>query len=210
MSERNADDSARAKAASTAIRDVLLVVDVIDDFRHSDGEALLASFRARVSGMVAVLRTARDAGVTVIYANDNRGIWDGDAGRLVTEATERGFGADVVQQLEPCDEDRFLVKPRYSAFDLTPLPLLLRELGAQRLILIGATTEMCVAQTAIDARERGYKVTVLADACACVDPTAEQIALSYLRSVTGTFVRCASEWSPGSMLEDRNAAEART
>jgi nicotinamidase-related amidase len=142
MSERNADHSARAQAASTAIRDVLLVVDVIDDFRHSDGEALLASFR--------------------------------------------------------------------SAFDLTPLPLLLRELGAQRLILVGATTEMCVAQTAIDARERGYKVTVLADACACVDPTAEQTALSNLRSVTGTFVRCASEWSPGSMLEDRNAAEART
>jgi nicotinamidase-related amidase len=47
---------------------------------------------------------------------------------------------------------------------------------------------MCVAQTAIDARELGYKVTVLADACACVDPRLEAVALEYLEAVTGTVV----------------------
>jgi nicotinamidase-related amidase len=49
-------------------------------------------------------------------------------------------------------------------------------------------TEMCVTQTAITARELGFKVTVLAGACACVDERLERIALEYLRQVAGVFV----------------------
>jgi nicotinamidase-related amidase len=49
-------------------------------------------------------------------------------------------------------------------------------------------TEMCVTQTAIAARELGFKVTVLAGACACVEERLERIALEYLREVAGVFV----------------------
>jgi len=50
------------------------------------------------------------------------------------------------------------------------------------------STEGCVAQTTIDARELGFKVSVLADACATVDERIEQVALEYLESVAGAFV----------------------
>lgn len=46
-------------------------------------------------------------------------------------------------------------------------------------------TERCVTQTAIAARELGFKVTVMADACACVDARLERVALEYLRDVVG-------------------------
>ena len=49
-------------------------------------------------------------------------------------------------------------------------------------------TEMCVAQTAIDARERELHVTVVTSACASVDIAAERIALEYLEQVTGTML----------------------
>jgi nicotinamidase-related amidase len=49
-------------------------------------------------------------------------------------------------------------------------------------------TEMCVTQSAIAARELGYKVTVLADACVCVDERLEQVALEYLGDVVGVYV----------------------
>ena len=179
------------------LHDVLLVVDVIDDFSHTDGDALLSSFRSRAPGMQRALATARSADVAVVYANDNRGVWDGDRNRLLREALEHGSGADVVDPLQPQNGERFLVKPRYSAFDLTPLPLLLEALEAERLVLMGATTEMCVAQTAIDARERDFKVTVLDDACACIDEELERVALAYLREVTGSFVVPAANWTPG-------------
>jgi nicotinamidase-related amidase len=192
-------------AGSSRLRDALLVVDVVDDFRHPDGEALLASFRARREPMEAALRAAREADVPVVYANDNSGIWDGDRRRLISEALEHGLGGDVVAALQPRGVERFVVKPRYSAFDLTPLPLILEELDAQRLVVIGATTEMCVTQTAIDARERGYLVTVLADACASIDEEVEQVALAYLQQVTGTFVVATGAWTPGAAAHNPGA-----
>ena len=54
-----------------------------------------------------------------------------------------------------------------------------------RLLVAGTSTEGCVAQTAIDARELGYKVTVLAGACATTDEALEQTALRYLVDVVG-------------------------
>ena len=169
------------------MRDVLLVVDILDDFGHDDGDALLASLRERARYVEATLTAARRAGVPLVYANDHHGVWDGDRRRLVDMALD-GPGGALIEPLAPDADDRFVVKPRYSAFDLTPLELLLRELGAERVVLLGSTTEMCVAQTAIDARERDLKVTVVADACICIDAAMERIALAYLERVAGVQV----------------------
>jgi nicotinamidase-related amidase len=174
------------------MNDALLLVDVIKDFRHEDGDALLASFRERHGGLVAALDRARSEGVPVIYANDHGGHWDGDAPGLVRRAVEEGRAGDLVQAVRPRPGDRFVLKTRYSAFDSTPLEILLAELSVDRLLLAGTATEMCVAQTAIAARELGYKVTVLAAACACVDEADERIALDYLERVVGVRIERTS------------------
>ena len=85
--------------------------------------------------------------------------------------------------IAPQEGDRFVVKPRYSAFDHTPLELILRELEIERILLAGAATEGCVVQTAIDGRELGFKISVLVDACASPNERLEQIALAYLEEV---------------------------
>jgi len=41
--------------------------------------------------------------------------------------------------------------------------LLLRDLDVERLLVIGGATERCIVQTAIDARELDFKVTILTD-----------------------------------------------
>jgi nicotinamidase-related amidase len=169
------------------VKDALLLVDVLNDFQHQDGDRLLESFRRRHGAMVRAVQAARDGGVPVVYAQDNRGIWDGDGRRLVREALD-GPGGDLLQALAPAEGESLVVKPRYSAFDKTPLELVLRDLDAERLLLAGAATEGCVAQTAIDARELGFKVTVLADACATVDERNEQVALDYLENVVGAMI----------------------
>jgi nicotinamidase-related amidase len=170
------------------MRDVLLLVDVINDFLHEDGEALLASFRVRHDRLRTELERARGS-IPVIYANDDWGRWDGNAPALVRHAIEKGLGGDLVAKVAPQPGDHLVLKPRYSAFDSTPLEILLRQLEAERLLLAGAATEMCVAQTAIAARELDFKVTVLADACACVDERNEGIALDYLAAVAGVRVQ---------------------
>jgi nicotinamidase-related amidase len=170
------------------MKDALLLVDVIQRFEHEDGERLRASFAERLAEMRAALESARVRGIPVVYASDNEGVWDGDAPALVRRAIEQGRGGDLVATIQPQPGERFVIKPRYSAFDVTPLELILRELKIERILLAGAATEMCVAQTAIQARELGFKVTVLAHACATTDPELEQVALTYLESVAGVFV----------------------
>jgi nicotinamidase-related amidase len=167
------------------VKDALVLVDVINDFDHDDGERLLRSFRERHAGLVRAIERARAAGIPIVYANDNVGVWDGDAPGLVRHAVEAGRGGSLVAAIAPRSGDRFVVKPRYSAFDRTPLELLLEELEVERILLAGTATEMCVAQTAIDGRELGFKVSVLVDACASVDERNERISLEYLENVVG-------------------------
>jgi nicotinamidase-related amidase len=168
--------------------DALLVVDVINDFAHDDGPALLSSFEERVDGMKGAISEARAAAVPVIYVNDDHGRWDSNVSALIGDTIERGAGGRVIKQVTPQEGDPLLLKQRYSGFDHTSLDLLLERLEIKRVVLIGAATEGCVVQTAIDAREHGLQATILASACATTDPALEAIALDYAEQVGGIRV----------------------
>jgi nicotinamidase-related amidase len=171
----------------TSNETALIVVDVINTFEHEDAEALLASFRERVEAMERAIEHARENGIPVIYANDANGDWDGDAPRHVRRAID-GSGGDVVRRIAPRNGDLFFFKPRYSAFDQTPLRQVLSDLDIGHIQLAGAATEGCVVQTGIDAREQGLKVTILARACATADGELEELALGYAEKVGGMRV----------------------
>ena len=68
------------------MKSAILVVDVITDFEHPDGDKLLASFAEARPALEAVLADARGRGPPVVYANDNGGLWDGDGRGLVERA----------------------------------------------------------------------------------------------------------------------------
>jgi nicotinamidase-related amidase len=178
------------------VKDALVLVDVVNLFDHEDGDALLASFRERRAGFTEALTRARTVGTPVVYVNDSQGRWDSDAPGLVRAALA-GRGGDVVRALAPHPGERFVLKPRYSIFDHTPLVLLLRELEIDRLLLAGGATEMCIVQSAIDARELGFKLTILADACAAVDEEMERLSLEYAERIVGARVERVEDVLPG-------------
>jgi nicotinamidase-related amidase len=175
--------------------DALLVIDVFDTFEHDDAGSLLESFRERGAAMAAAISSARDAGIPVVYVNDDRDRWDADAPGLAREAAD-GPGGDVIGPLLPRAGDRVLLKHRYSAFDHTALELLLEAESVERVLVVGAATEGCVVQTALDAREHGLKATILADACATTDPELEETALRYARDVGGIRISGESSTVP--------------
>ncbi len=167
--------------------DVLLAVDVFNDFDHEDGDRLLDSFRERAPNMERTIAAARAAGVPVVYVNDGHARWDGDVRRLVADALD-GKGGKLLEPLVPRDGEPLLLKHRYSAFDHTALDILLESLGGTRVLLIGAATEACVVQTAIDARELGLKASIVVDACARTDQELEEIAIRYASRVGGVHL----------------------
>ncbi|MCK7497737.1 MAG: isochorismatase family protein [Comamonadaceae bacterium] len=57
-----------------------------------------------------------------------------------------------------------MLKPRYSAFDQTPLELPLTRIGAERLVIsAGLATNLCVQFSAMDAFVRGFELWVPED-----------------------------------------------
>jgi nicotinamidase-related amidase len=174
------------------MRDGLFVVDVFNDFDHEDGDVLLASFQERVSAMVGAIAAARVAEIPVVYLNDQLERWDADAPGLVRSALSVRPSGEVIAPLAPKPGDRFVLKPRYSGFDHTALALLLQELRIERILLIGSATEGCIVQTGLDAREAGFKVTIVADACATNDSELAEVALRYAEGVGGMCISDAS------------------
>jgi nicotinamidase-related amidase len=168
----------------------LLLVDVIKDFRHEDGNRLLESYRDRHGALVAALAAARDSGMPVIYANDSPEPWSSDVRRLLEDSVERGRARELVAAVAPRDGERVILKRRYSAFDATPLSSILREdLDVDSIVVAGTATEMCVFQTVTDALRLGFEGAVQADACATVDEDNESLALAYLERVLGVEIR---------------------
>ena len=165
----------------------LLLVDVLKGFEHEDGDRLLESFRRRHTGMTRALADARRAGIPVVFVNDDAGTWDSNAPALVSLALA-GKAGQLIAAVAPHEGDRIVLKPRYSAFDQTPLATILRELEVDQVVLAGTATEICVFQTATDALRLGFDVTVAADACATVDEGHEALALDYLEHVLGVHV----------------------
>src|SRR2546423_10476147 len=125
------------------MNDALLVIDAISDFEHEDGGVLLASFRERLPAMRAALARAHAEDTPVIYVNDHHGRWDGDSRGLLEEALG-GHGGDVIAELAPRPGEPFLLKPRYSAFDPTPPPLLPPQPEVEPPFLAGRATTACI------------------------------------------------------------------
>jgi nicotinamidase-related amidase len=169
------------------MKDALILIDVLNDFEHEDGERLLESYRERLPSLVEALEHARGEGTPVLYVNDHGGSWDADRAALVRRALS-GPGGEEVASVVPRDDEPVLIKPRYSAFDHTALELLLKDLETERLLLAGTATEGCIVQSGIDARELGFKVTILTAACSTVDEEREQVALRYAEDVAGIYL----------------------
>ena len=164
----------------------LLVVDMLSDWEFPDAEALLAG-AAAIAPRIAELRSrCRQAGVPVVYANDNRGRWRSDFREVVASARARGgAAAAIAEALAPARDDYFVLKPKHSGFHATPLDLLLRHLGVQTLLLTGVSSDQCVLYTAADARMHDYEVIVPRDCVATQSDERNARALRHFSEVLG-------------------------
>lgn len=102
----------------------------------------------------------------VVYVNDNYGQWHSERSRIVDHCAENPVAREIIDVLRPRDNDFFIIKPRFSGFYATNLPVLLPKLGASRLILTGVAADICILFTAADAHMRAYRLWVPGDAVA--------------------------------------------
>jgi nicotinamidase-related amidase len=170
----------------------LVILDMISDFDFAGADTMLGDLR-RTAGVIARLREAADRlGLPVIYVNDNFGEWHSERYRLVERALQRQQAADIVARLAPRDGDYFIVKPQFSGFYATNLPVLLPKLGVDRIVLTGVAADICVLFTAADAHMRDYRLWIPADAVAARSASRKRWALEIARQSMGAEVRAST------------------
>jgi nicotinamidase-related amidase len=172
----------------------LLLIDVINDFEFIDGEELFARTLPIAGNIARLKQRAKQAGVPVIYVNDNFGKWQSDFRKLLDHCLNDNVrGKPVVEQLKPEEDDYFVLKPKYSGFHSTTLTTLLNYLKVKRLILAGITADICVLFTANDAYMRDYELLVPADCVASVKAEENRQALEYMQRVLKADIRPSAE-----------------
>lgn len=92
--------------------------------------------------------------------------------------------SEVHHFIAPLNEEKTILKHRYSAFYNTDLETVLRCLKIEELVVSGIMTNMCCESTARDAYYRDYKVFFLADGTGTVN---EEMHLASLLNLAFGF-----------------------
>ncbi len=161
----------------------LLLIDVLNDLEFEGGDALLESALPMARALSRLKSRARDAGLPIVYVNDNFGKWRSDFRQQLEHCLNDDVrGRPLVELLVPDDDDYFVLKPKNSGFYHTTLPLLLEYLQVTTVILTGIATDNCVLYTASDAYMRDLRVVVPEDCVAAIDPRSHASALEQMRT----------------------------
>jgi nicotinamidase-related amidase len=191
----------KRKAATAPFRDAprgntaLLILDMITEMDFADATPMRRETIAAANAIAKLREAADRARVPVIYVNDNFGEWHSERYRLVERALASDDGHDIVAKLAPRDGDYFVIKPQFSGFYATNLPVLLPKLGVDRLILTGISADICILFTAADAHMRDYQLWIPEDAVAAETPERRRWALEIIRQSMGAEVRPTSKLS---------------
>lgn len=91
----------------------------------------------------------------------------------------------VMAAIAPQPGELIINKTSMSAFNSTAIDQTLRNLGITTLVVVGVSTECCVAATAHDAADRGYHVVLVEDGCRAVTPYLQECTLVVFAAMFG-------------------------
>ncbi len=195
-------------------RSALLCVDVqtycTDPAGHlaatiqSSSPGGFAEYAGRVAGMlrnvIRLQRAFREAGRPLVHTRHGALAADGtdlvqrrrsrensagESGHMPVRGTP---GHEILAEAAPLDSELVLDKDTSSAFNSTPIDLVLRNMGLDTLVVCGLAAEQCVNITSLDAADRGFHVMIASDACAGFDPGLARACQVLFRRVYGSVV----------------------
>jgi nicotinamidase/pyrazinamidase len=197
-------------------RDVLLIVDVQNDFCPGgalavpDGDAIVPAVNRLASSFAHVILTQD------WHPPGHASFASSHPGRNPFDAIEVSYGTQILwrdhcvqgtagagfhPKLDVPHAELLLRKgfrrtiDSYSAFrendrhTPTGLAGYLRERGLERITICGLATDFCVAFSAIDGREAGFEVSVMANACRGIDIDGSLARAMRTMSEAGVSVR---------------------
>jgi len=160
------------------------VFDMLNAFVNSEDAIRSEKARRTIGPCRQIIGQARRTDIPIFYANSLHRPDYKDSGATLTDAstdltpwpdgpqlmgkppgTEGTPGAEVIDELAPQRDDYVVPKHRWSAFAGTALDVLLRGQGLDTILLTGGATDIGILSTACAARDLGYHLVILRDAC---------------------------------------------
>ncbi len=164
----------------------LIVVDMQNDY-YIGGKNELTNIKEALENIVKLINKAHEAGEEVIFIQH---IAKKDAPFFA----EGSKGVELHKDLPTQSQDSIIVKHYPNSFRETNLHQLLQSKNITHLTICGAMTHMCIDTTVRAAFDLGYKINLVANACATKDLNyngeiieAKYVQASFLAALNGTF-----------------------
>jgi nicotinamidase-related amidase len=164
-------------------------VGILNQIKESGGEI--------IAKVTEVLGAAREAGVRVLFTRhlsmpkELSGVFQlrmAMAWQRVSSVREvkpwflpHSPGFELVPELAPLPSEAVIDKITMSAFEGTPLDIVLRDCGINAFIIVGVATEIGIEPTVRHGADLGYIPIVVTDACGAGHQEAGERSLASLR-----------------------------
>jgi nicotinamidase-related amidase len=178
--------------ARTAVLSMDLQAAVVGIYAKDQEAALLA----RVAG---VLTRARTRGIRVMHlqvgfrpnlpeVSSRNTLLAAIKGSTKHQQLFQGAAGAIHPAIAPHVDDIVIVKHRVSAFIGTDLEVILRANDIDTLVLFGIATSGVVLSTLLEAADRDYRLVVIKDCCADLDPDLQACLINKLFPRQATVV----------------------
>ena len=164
--EYEVHEEVRLDPAKTA----LIVVDMQNDFVKEGGSLLVPDAEGTIPAIQGLLDMARESGMKVVFTQDTHTDGDPEWEIWPEHVREDSWGWQIVDELQPRENELVVRKVRYDAFYGTHLDHFLRLWNMDTLVICGTVANICVHYTAASAALRWYDVVIPKDATSALDP----------------------------------------
>ena len=167
-------------------RTALVVVDMQNGFCHPDGSLYAPGSEEAIEPCASLVDDAREAGASVVYTRDvhppeqfeDAHYYD-EFDRWGEHVVEGTWDAQLVDPLDPREDELVVVKHTYDAFYRTELGGWLDAHGVDDLVICGTLANVCVLHTAGSAGLRDFRPILVEDAVGCIEPDHREYALDH-------------------------------
>ncbi|MEM3832518.1 MAG: isochorismatase family cysteine hydrolase [Thermoprotei archaeon] len=145
-------------------RAAVIVIDMQNDFVDPKGKLSVPTALKTVQNIKRLIENARNHNVPIIYTQDWHMKDDPEFRIWGEHAVANTWGAEIIDELKPHENDIVVKKLRYDAFYGTHLEhIISRVLKRDTLTIVGTVANICVLHTAGSAALRWFDVIVPVD-----------------------------------------------
>jgi nicotinamidase-related amidase len=186
------------------MREILIIIDCVNDILHPDGAlahfgiAAQVANRATMAKIKRVLATARQQRLPIIWVRV--AFTEGYPELVHTQAPfylvhkqngwlqDGTWGTEFYGDLQPMNGERVITKHRVNPFTSTEFTDAVA--AYDRLILAGVSTNLAIEETVRTAAAKDFEVVVLEDCCAGSDKSSHDFAIQKIFSKFAKIITC--------------------